>query len=197
MLHIHKIAFGVIFTFLLLFTGCQTQHDFSGTELSAPHPAPDITLNSVDGPVNLHDFKGKYTFVYFGYVFCPDVCPSTMSMLTRVKKGLGEDANQIEVIMVTLDPERDTPEKLAEYMNYFDSSFIGLSGDMETIDQLREPFGIYYQRQEGSVATGYLIDHSARFYLLDRDTNAIVAYPHGTLSDVVIKDITYLIKQDS
>jgi protein SCO1/2 len=186
------------FFFLILFiVGCRPAHEFAGVELSAPHPAPDTTLQSVNGPVSLHDFHGKYTFVYFGYTFCPDVCPTSMSILKRVKEGLGENADEIAVVMITVDPERDTPEKLAQYMNYFDSSFVGLSADSETIDEVGEPFGLYYAKHEGSAASGYLIDHTARIYLLDPDANAIVAYPHNTQSDFILNDLEYLMENDS
>ena len=99
--------------------------------------------------------------------------------------------------MITVDPERDTPDRLAEYMAYFDNSFVGLSGDKETIDLVGQPFGLFYKRHEGSEATGYLVDHTARFYLLDHDSNALVAYPHETLPDVLVKDLEYLIRSDS
>jgi len=185
-----------LFIVLLLVVSCQRPHEFAGAELSAPHPAPDIELESADGPVSLLDFKGKYTFVYFGYTFCPDICPTTLATLKSVKEELGENAQEMEVVMITVDPERDTAERLADYVGYFDSSFIGLTGEQEAIDKIGEPFGLFYEKHEGSAATGYLIDHTARTYLLDRDSNTIVAYPHGTSAAAITKDIEYLIKRD-
>ncbi len=185
-----------LFIVLLLVVSCQSPHEFAGAELSAPHPAPDIELESADGPVSLLDFKGKYTFVYFGYTFCPDICPTTLATLKSVKEELGENAQEMEVVMITVDPERDTAERLADYVGYFDSSFIGLTGEQERIDEIGEPFGLFYEKHEGSAATGYLIDHTARTYLLDRDSNTIVAYPHGTSAADISKDIEYLIKRD-
>ena len=190
------LAIGGVFIVLLLVTACQSEHEFAGTELPAPHPAPDIELESADGPVSLSDFKGKYTYVYFGYTFCPDVCPTSLATLKSLKEDLGENAGEMEVVMITVDPERDTAEKLAEYMGYFDSSFVGLTGEKETIDQIGAPFGLFYEKHEGSEATGYLVDHTAHVYLLDRDSNTIVAYPHGTTAESFAKDLEYLIKQE-
>ena len=191
-----KIIWGLL-AILLLLSACQRQHEFAGTELSAPHPAPHIALESVDGPVSLHDFKGRFTYVYFGYTFCPDICPTTLATLKSVKEELGEDVGLMEVVMITVDPERDTAEKLAEYVSYFDDSFVGLTADKERIDEIGKPFGLYYEKHEGSEATGYLVDHTAHVYLLDRASNTIVAYPHGTTAEQFLEDLEYLIKKGS
>lgn len=174
--------------------GCQSTHEFAGTLLPEPQPAPDIVLASADGPVGLHDFAGQYTFVYFGYRFCPDVCPVTMGKLKQVKADLGERGDEMAVVMITVDPERDTPEALAEYMGYFDDSFVGLSGDQEAIDAIGKPFGLYYHQHEGSAASGYMIDHTARFFLLDREGNIILSYAHETPLDDLLRDVQYLIE---
>lgn len=185
---------GLLFVLLLL-VSCQTPHEFAGPLLSAPHPVPDIALESVNGPVDLNDFEGKFTFVYFGYTFCPDVCPASLSVLKQVKDGLGENGDEMAVVMITVDPERDTPDRLAEYLNYFDSSFVGLSGSTEMIDAVGEPFGLYYSKNEGSEASGYLVDHTARTYLVDRESNAIVAYSHGVDADLILSDLNHLMAQ--
>lgn len=187
----------LIFLFALLLVGCSAPHEFGGAELSAPQPAPDIELLSASGPVHLSDFRGKYLFVYFGYTFCPDVCPLTMSTLRSVREKLPEQADQIQVVMITVDPERDTPDVLATYLGYFDDSFIGLTGSQTDIDAMSEPFGVFYEKQEGSAATGYLINHSARFYLIDPAGNARVAYPHEADADQVVADLEYLLRSES
>lgn len=177
-----------------MLAACQSPNVFAGTEFPTPQPAPDIALDSVDGPVRLTDFKGKFTFIYFGYTFCPNVCPATMATLAQVRQGPGEAGDQVQVVMITVDPERDTPEQLVDYLGYFDDSFIGLSGDLQRIDQVGKPFGLYYQRHEGSPATGYLIDHTARPYLLDRDSDAILSYAQGTSPDTLLMDLQHLLE---
>jgi protein SCO1/2 len=117
--------------FLLLLLGCQfaAPHEFAGLELTAPQPAPNFTLESADGPVQLSDYQGKFVFLYFGYTFCPDACPTTMTTLAQLQRQLGDDADQVQVIMITIDPERDTAENMAEYVAFFDDSFVGLTGE--------------------------------------------------------------------
>ncbi len=183
-----------IIIILCWLTGCQRTHEFAGTLLPEPQPAPDIVLESANGPVSLHDFEGQYTFVYFGYRFCPDVCPITMGKLKQVRLELGERGDEMAVVMITVDPQRDTPEALAEYMSYFDDSFVGLSGDQEAIDAVGKPFGLYYNQHEGSEASGYLIDHTSRFFLLDREANVIASYAHETSRDALLADVLYLIE---
>lgn len=151
---------------------------------------------SVDGPVSLLDFAGKYVFVYFGYTFCPDICPTTLLTLKKVREQLVDGADRVQVIMVSVDPERDTPETLDTYVHYFDDSFVGITGSKEEIDALGDPFGVYYEKGEGSAATGYLINHSARVYLIDPSGNARVAYPHGISAEEIVKDLEFLLRTE-
>ncbi len=182
---------------LLLLMGCQlaAPHEFAGLELTAPQPAPDFTLESAEGPVQLSDFQGKFVFLYFGYTFCPDACPTTMATLAQLKQQLGADGDQVQVIMITVDPERDTAENMAEYVAFFDDSFVGLTGDKAAIDAAGVPYGLYYQKEEGSTATGYLISHTTRVYLLDREQNARVAYALDADVEAIAADINYLLNE--
>lgn len=191
-----KVLFLVTLVLLLL-AGClpAASHEFAGLELTAPRPAPDFKLDSADGPVQLSDFKGKFVFLYFGYTFCPDACPTTMATLAQLEQQLGTDADQVEVIMISVDPERDTVEKLAEYVAYFDDSFVGLTGDKAAIDAAGAPFGLYYEKEESSAATGYLISHTTRVYLLDPEQNARVAYALDATVDDMAADIQFLLNE--
>lgn len=185
---------------VLAVAGCgPTQnHEFAGAVLPDATPIPDFTLTAAgDTPVNLSDFRGQYVFVYFGYTFCPDFCPTTMAKLARVREALGDDAERMQVIMVTVDPERDTPEALADYVSRFDPSFVGLSGTPAEIDAAGAPFGLFYQKNEGSAATGYLVDHSTRTYLIDPAGNARIAYPHDAAVEDIVADLRWLIEQES
>lgn len=183
--------------FLLLLLGCQfaAPHEFAGLELTAPQPAPNFTLESADGPVQLSDYQGKFVFLYFGYTFCPDACPTTMTTLAQLQRQLGDDADQVQVIMITIDPERDTAENMAEYVAFFDDSFVGLTGDKAEIDAAGAPFGVYYEKEEGSAATGYLMSHTTRVYLLDREQNARVAYALDADVDAIAADIQFLLNE--
>jgi protein SCO1/2 len=179
-----------------LLSACGGPHEFGGAELSAPHPVSDIELAAASGAVSLHDFAGRYTYVYFGYTFCPDICPATLAELAQLRQQLGDNAGEMQVVMITVDPERDTPERMAEYVAYFDPTFVGLSADAEIVDRVGEPFGLFYEKSAGTAATGYLVSHTTRVYLLDRDSNAIVAYPHGTTDEAYLADLQYLLRNE-
>lgn len=172
-------------------------HQFAGGVLPTPEPAPNFTLMSADGPVSLSDYEDQFVFLYFGYTFCPDVCPATLSDLAKVKESLGEDGEKMQVIMITVDPERDTPEKLAEYMDFFDTEFVGLSGSKEEIDAVGQPYGVYYEAHEGTAESGYLVDHSTRTYLIDDQGLVRLAYPYGVEAQAIQADMEYLLSESS
>lgn len=171
-------------------------HEFGGLVFETPQPAPDFTLTAAEGQqVSLSDYEGKYIFIYFGYTFCPDVCPITLGKLASVQADLGEQGDQMQVLMVSVDPERDTPEKLAEYVGHFDERFVGLTGSPEEIDAAGSAFGLFYQKHEGSAASGYLVDHTARTFLVSPDREIIVAYPQDASSEAVLADMQWLLAQ--
>ncbi|NPA06568.1 MAG: SCO family protein [Chloroflexi bacterium] len=167
---------------------------FHGTVLQSNEPAPDFTLMSADGPVSLSDFRGKIVLLYFGYTFCPDVCPTTLTELKRAMELLGEDADQVQVIMVSVDPERDTPEKIQEYVEYFWPTFIGVTGTPEQIAEVATQYGIYYEKREVPGATGYLMDHTATVTVIDRDGYVKLIFPFGTPGEDIAADLKYLIE---
>jgi protein SCO1 len=178
--------------------GSADNHEFAGAVLPDTQTTPDFTLTAAgDTSVSLSDFRGQYVFIYYGYTFCPDFCPATLAKLARVRDSLGDNAGRIQVVMVTVDPERDTPEALAEYVGLFDPTFVGLSGTTAEIDAAGQPFGIFYQKNEGSAATGYLVDHSTRTYLIDPEGKARVAYPHDAAVEDIVADLRWLIERES
>ncbi len=169
---------------------------FKGTLMPAKIPAPDFTLTNADGQeVQLSDFQDKIVLLYFGYTFCPDVCPSSLSDLKLVQNKLDESGEKIQVIMVTIDPERDTPEKIAEYVAHFHPTFIGLSGTKEEIDAAGEGYGVYYERHEGTAATGYLVDHTARIFVIEPGGTYRLSFGFGTPVDDIVSDLRLLLKQ--
>lgn len=172
-------------------------HELAGAVLEDPSPAPDFTLNGPGNqPVHLSDFAGRYVFIYFGYTHCPDVCPATLATLARVRRDLGEQASQVQVLMISLDPERDTVDELSKFVGYFDPTFIGLTGSKEQIDAAGKTYGLYYARREGTEATGYLIDHTSRTYLIDDKGFARVAYPFAVTSEQLVADLQWFFAQE-
>jgi protein SCO1/2 len=130
----------------------------------------EFTLPGPDGkPVSLGDYRGKLVLLYFGYTSCPDICPSSLSIMQRAMKQLGEDATSVQGIFVTVDPARDGGERLQQYAQYFHPSFIGLEGSPEEIKQAAKKWRVSYQIEQSDSAAGYLIAHSDYIYLLDRE----------------------------
>jgi len=171
-------------------------YTYHGMEIHAANPETNFTLTGPDGqPVSLVDFRGKLVVLYFGYTFCPDICAATMSELKTAVTELGSRSEDVQVLMVTLDPERDTPEKLAEYLAYFHPSFIGLTGSEDEIIAASAPLGIFYERHEGTVSSGYLIDHTATVIVLDRHGRLRLVFPFDTAGEDIAADLRHLLRE--
>jgi protein SCO1/2 len=169
-------------------------HVFSGTVIQSQTPAPGIALPTSTGErIALTDFEDKLVVVYFGYTFCPDVCPTTLSTLKKAVDKIGGPAEDIQVVMVSVDPARDTPEVLDQYLTYFDPSFVGMTGTEEEIASVATVYGVYFQAREGSVDTGYLVDHSAHLMVIDRDGYLKLVLPPDLTVDQIAGDLEYLL----
>jgi protein SCO1/2 len=118
-------------------------------------------------PTTLADFRGRAVLLFFGYTACPDVCPTTLARYAELMKALGAQAERVQVLFVTLDPERDTPDKLGAYVTWFHPAFIGLYGDPAATEAAAREFKVFFARSKGSAGTGYTIDHSAGSYAFD------------------------------
>lgn len=189
----HRLLLGTLF---LLLAACQSKPTYYGTLWPSPQAAADFTLTSVNGPVSLTDFSDKVVLLYFGYTFCPDVCPATLTELRQVLHEMGKDADQIQVIMITVDPERDTPAQLADYVTHFDPSFIGLSGTEAEIAAVAAQYGVFFERHEGTAATGYLVDHTARVFVIDRQQQYWLSFPFEMPPDEMKSDLETVLKQN-
>lgn len=168
---------------------------FTGTLIQSPAPAQDFTLTAHTGePLSLSDFRGKVVMIYFGYTYCPDVCPATLIQLSRALALLGDDAEQVQVVMISVDPERDTLERLGEYVTYFDESFIGMTGTDAELTAVATPLGIFYEKHPGTVETGYLVDHTASVVAIDPDGYLKLVYPFNTDAADIAADLEQIIK---
>jgi protein SCO1 len=172
----------------------QRPHAFYGTAVEPPIPTRDFTLESAAGPISLSDYRGKFVILYFGYTFCPDVCPATLGNLKQALKTIGSRAHEVQTIMVSLDPERDTPQRLSEYLTHFDPSFLGITGTQETLKQITSDNGIYFEKEAGSSPDNYSIDHTASLIVLDREQNLVLLIPFGNTPDQIADDLQYLLK---
>lgn len=169
--------------------------EMHGVVLQSPQRLTDFTLDGSTGePVSLSDFRGKPVLIYFGYTFCPDVCPTTLNDLTDTMEALGKKADDVQVIMVSVDPERDTPEQLASYLKYFDPRFIGMTGAKEDIDAAATQFGVFYEAHEGTAATGYLVDHTSTVALVDEDGYLREIFSFDTPGEDIAADVAYWLR---
>lgn len=169
-------------------------YQFHGSVLQEPKLATEIVLRADSGPVRMSDYHGKITILYFGYTFCPDVCPTALANLKRMLSDLSpEEADQVQVVFISVDPARDTPEKLGQYVHLFDSRFIGATGTRQEIDLMTSAFNVSYKINSESI-DNYSVDHSGFITVIDRNGYTIVTWPHGTQPSGMSADLRYLLK---
>lgn len=173
----------------------QPAHAFEGGEYSPPQPAPPLNLTTQHNePFSLADQAGKVTLVYFGYTTCPDYCPTTMSDFTVVKELLGDDADRVQFVLVTFEPERDTADRLRQYLSFFDEDFLGLWGDQAQTDDVLQDYGVTVIRvDQPESATEYLLDHSTRTYVIDPDGQLRLSFAYGLPPESMATDIRALL----
>jgi len=169
---------------------------FRGTTYAEPYPvAPEIELTRANGTrFRLSETRGKVVALFFGYTSCPDVCPTTMAELKQALEKLGNKADQVQVLFVTVDPQRDTPERVQEYVSHFNSSFVGLSGSESDLAKVWNDYGVFVEIVDGASAAGYLVNHTARVTLIDQQGNLRVSFPFETPVEDVVHDLNLLLK---
>jgi protein SCO1/2 len=167
---------------------------FQNTDVTGLDYAKGFTLTDHTGkPRTLADFKGKAVVVFFGYTQCPDVCPTTMAEMATVMQKLGPLADRVQVLFITLDPERDTQELLANYVPAFDKRFLGLRGTPEQTAKTAKEFKVFYSKVPGTDPGSYTIDHTAGSYVFDRDGRLRLFIRHGQGPDPIVHDLRQLL----
>ena len=167
---------------------------YYGSVISPPKPMPGFTLQSSNGPVSLDSFRGKFVLVYFGYTSCPDICPITLATLTEALTKLGtKKAEEFQVIFISVDYKRDTPQISDAFAKKFNSNFIGLGGTEAQINQVTQEYGIYYKLNPPDPATGfYSVDHTALVQVLNPQGALILIWPFGAQPDQETFDMVAL-----
>ena len=177
-------------------SGGQPSAVFKGADITGADYARTLSLPDVNGQSRtLADFKGKIVVVFFGYTQCPDVCPTTMAELAQVKKSLGADADKLQAVFVSIDPERDTPEILKSYVGSFDPSFVALRGSLEQTQEAAKAFKVFYAKVPGKSEGSYTMDHSAGSFILDTKGNPRLFERYGAGAEALASDIKALIAQ--
>lgn len=155
----------------------------------------DFTLQSISGPTSLSDFEGKVSVLYIGYTHCPDVCPTSLAIMSQALKELSEEElEQVQPLFVSVDPERDTPERLAKYSEFFHPKIIGMTGPKKDIDLMVERYGAFYRKVEmEDSAMDYSVDHSSRIYLINKKGQLSQTLTHATMPNDVVAEIRKLL----
>ena len=169
---------------------------FTNTDVTGLGYAHDFALKDFNGtPRTMMDFKGKAVVIFFGYTQCPDICPTAMHDLGEVMKQLGPSADKVQVLFITVDPERDTPQLLSQYVPAFDKRFLGLTGTLPEIDKTAKDFHVYYQKVPGKTKDSYSVDHPAGLYIYDPEGRIRVFAGNTAAMDSIVHDLKILLGQ--
>ncbi len=190
---------GALLGVVLILVGWQvytSSYTYQGSLFDPPVPAADFQLNDQQGRqfVLSHE-KGTVILIFFGYTNCPDVCPLTLADFKQIKADLGDQAEQVKFVFITVDPERDSAERLTAYLPNFDPDFIGLTGTRAELEPVWQAYGVYQQRQYVGSAAGYLVDHTARTYAIDKAGNLRLTYPFEMSRNAILEDVRHLIEE--
>ena len=175
-------------------------YSFHGTAYDPVVPAPQLEgVQAGNAPFSLQRLPQKVKLVFFGYTFCPDVCPLTLANMKSVYESLTPDEqSNVAAVFVSVDPERDTPERLRDYVRSFNPAFYGVQVPADALAQVAQAFGVYYAKQEvdsSQSAADYLVDHTAVVYLVDKNDNLRAVYPNDAPSADIVADVQYLLRQ--
>lgn len=181
----------------LWLAGCDAgKPAFHNTDVTGAEFGKGFELTDHNGQRRtLADYRGKVVTIFFGYTHCPDVCPTTLSEMAEVMRLLGDKADRVQALFVTVDPERDTQELLANYVPAFDRRFVGLYGDVETTARVAKEFKVFYQKVPGSAPGIYTVDHSAGSFVFDAKGQVRLFVKHGQGAEPLAKDLERLIDE--
>ena len=190
-----RILLSGFIAILFLVTACvRSPASFKATDITGATFARDFALTDQSGqPRALADFKGKVVVVFFGYVQCPDVCPTTLSTLREVREKLGADGDKLQVVFITVDPERDTGEVMSLYVPAFHPSFVGLRGDAAATEKVAKEFRVLFLKNPGKSPTSYTVDHSAGVFIFDTQGKIRLYASQNMTVDAYVHDIQALL----
>jgi len=189
------LAVAIVAALSVLFA---SQPSFRGTLYAEPFPpAEDFSLKKADGSeFHLSDQKGKVVLLFFGYTACPDVCPTTLAEMKLVMEKLGDTGRDVQVVFVSVDPDRDTSEKMQTYVEHFNPSFLGLSGTIQELEPVWNDYSITREAVESDSAFGVIINHTARVFLVDPQGNMRLTFAYQTPVEDIVHDIRLVLEQE-
>lgn len=186
----------ILLVFLLLLAACSS-YRYHGIPYEPPTTAPRLEGTNWDGAAfSLASLQGKVALAFFGYTSCPDICPTTLAEMRVLHEKLGTRAKDVAVVFVSVDPERDTPQRLGEYVPLFNPDFYGIHIEPGPLEAMKKAYGVvaekvYYNPQDS--ASGYSVDHTARLYLIDKTGRLVTSYPYGSPVENIQQDVEHLL----
>jgi protein SCO1/2 len=173
--------------------GCDSRPQFKSTDITGAPYGQVLELTDHTGRARrLEDFRGKAVVLFFGFTHCPDICPTTLAEISQAIRSLGPDAERVQLLMVSVDPERDTQDSLAKYVTAFDARFLGLRGDLAATRKVAAEFKIYFEkRKQGD---SYSVDHSAQSYVIDPQGRLRLLVRHDRIAQDLAPDLRTLLK---
>ena len=178
----------------ILLAACDTRPAFRSTDITGVDYGRTLELSDPRGRVrHLEDFRGKAVVLFFGFTQCPDVCPTTLAEIAGAVKKLGADADRVQVLFVTVDPERDTPKLLADYVSAFDPRFLALRGDLPATQRVAKDFKISFAKREQGA--GYTVDHSPQSYVIDTQGRLRLLVRHDRIASDLPEDLKSLLRE--
>lgn len=187
----------LLFLVAAVLAGCSPKPaSFNATDITGGSFDPAFELTDHTGVRrSLADFRGKVVTIFFGFTQCPDVCPGTLIEMKEVMALLGDDADKVQTLFITVDPERDTPEVLAAYVPAFDERFLGLYGNPDEIAKVARGYRVFYEKVPGSSPENYQINHTAASYVIDAQGELRLFVKHGSGAEALAHDIRLLLEQ--
>ena len=181
-------------TICSLLAGCDGSPQFKSTDITGAPYGKTLELTDHAGkPRRLEDFRGKAVVLFFGFTHCPDVCPTTLADIAQAIKELGPDADRVQVLLVTVDPERDTPESLGKYVSAFDPRFLGLRGDLDATKKVAAEFKIYFEKAK--TGASYTVNHSTQSYVIDPRGRLRLLVRHDRIAQDLAPDLRTVLRQ--
>lgn len=185
--------FWSITTCSLALAACDSSAQFKSTDITGAPYGQSLELTDHTGQSRrLEDWRGKVVVLFFGFTHCPDVCPTTLADIAAAVRSLGSDSERVQVLMVSVDPERDTPESLAKYVTAFDPRFLGLRGDLDATKKVANEFKIYFAKRK--TGASYTVDHSAQSYVIDQQGRLRLLVRHDRIAQDLSADLRTLLR---
>jgi protein SCO1/2 len=173
------------------------QHNSPPFELASPPQGGDFTLEAFQGRISLSDFRGQVVLLYFGYTWCPDICPTNLSLIGAILGELSPaERKRVQPLFISVDPDRDTLQRLKTYTEYFHPDLIGLTGSKTTLTKVSQQYGAAYQINKVDHLDHYTVDHTADTYLIDSQGHLVKVLPHGTEAEALLRSVRGLLVQN-